>query len=83
MAKIHLCQSQNPLTEKRDQDAMCGKTIKNAVFIAFVDLSQGDIEDIIDGMMMGACANCVSSHWTERYLYAIREGQDEHQPIAA
>lgn len=78
MAKIHLVQSQIPLTEGKDVEVMCGKIIGKAAFVAFVD-SDSDIPTPQFGIAV--CARCQVANWFYRYLYAVREGQDEHQSI--
>jgi len=74
MAKIHLVQSQTPLTEGRDQDAMCGRTVKNAVIGAMID------SESYGGFLHGGfCYKCACAEWTMRYVYAVREGQIEQE----
>lgn len=76
MAKIHLVQSQTPLTDGRDQDAMCGKTVVRAVIGAMVD-SDG-CSSLLAEMQnnTAVCQKCAATLWLRRYLYAVRQGQD-------
>jgi len=72
MAKIHLVQSKIPLTEGQDQDAMCGVTVKNVIFGAFIDGSEGNGFDFTpDDIRL--CQKCGAVAWKERYIYAVRE----------
>ena len=79
MAKIHLVQSQTPLTEGRDQDAMCGKTVKNARIGTMFDgtdfggLDATGFREELWGNV-NFCRNCLQEEWRTRYIYAVREG---------
>ena len=79
MPKIHLAQTQIPLSEGRDVDAMCGRTIQRAIIGAMCD--SAEFADFVSELSNSArtCQKCVSQPWNQRYLYAVREGQNEYQ----
>jgi len=74
MAKIHLVQTPIPLTEGRDQDAMCGRTIKNAVFEQILDTES--VIPMAEWSAISICAKCSGTDSEERYIYAVREGEE-------
>ncbi len=81
MAKIHLVQSQTPLSEGRDHDTICGKTLIRPTFGAMCDGDEfgGFVAEMHN--CINICQKCVERGWTERYLYAAKERKNEHQPI--
>jgi hypothetical protein len=85
MSKFHLIQSQTPLSEGRDQDAMCGKTVLCAVFATLsLDMELSTLLNM--GEFLGGiscCRKCLSQPWTQRYIYAAKAGNDEHQPYSS
>ena len=76
MAKIHLIQSQTPLSEGRDQDVMCGTNVSNMEFVSVYDepgtISRTELHQQLANNL-NVCRKCLQSMWWERYIYAVRE----------
>lgn len=72
LAKIHLVQTQNPLTDGWVADAMCGESIASCAIQALADSTEfDDLDSLLRSPKI--CNECKVRTWEMRYLYFVRE----------
>lgn len=76
MAKTHLIQSDVPLVEGKTFTGACGIIVHKSAFGAWIDSENA--KDLFNGVWgWSVCGRCRAMVWEKRYLYALREGQEQ------
>lgn len=72
MAKIHLVETSDPLTDGWRGITMCGDDLASVAIGAMADSSEFDD---VDSMLRSRdiCDDCKKCVWSKRYLYFVRD----------
>ena len=68
--RAHLIDTDNPLKEGSDVQALCGELVKNVIFVYSFDSQIAP--ELVSGLnTLNTCKNCYRIELTKRYIYGL------------